>query len=521
MTENQKKEILINDGRFLPADFENFLESTIDTRYMFFHKNNSKEYLGYCHCGVDNIPLTKPKSGHLIKCPYCGHEVKLKNDIYNHYELHVAVRAYLSKCSNGFIERLFLVYYKTYYNPLASPRVKIEIKYDEEQRSLLFENKKYTIHPYSVYDIYTRDSHIKWLKGRGHKHGEGYKGWWAEDLPMKVYPNFEIFNNSEYQYSAIKEFCEHIEYEPFWYLPLSITNPLAEKLLKLGLYKVVMPYLVHNRWDGSRFLNYYSNDIYTLLGIKSKEDLAFLKKNDLYPIEIKAYTLMKNEWKGEITKDAIHFRAEIVDASDTDFKYDFISFERLYHYYLENQKNYKNVKDFWRDYQDYITAATFLKMNLKDTRVKTPHDFKYCHDLCIARAEEMARKKREREKRKKIRSFSKTLTIYNKCFAVKDKKYTLVVPQNQYDFEEESENNDNCVRTYFDRVLKLDSIVVFLRESSDIKKSFCTVELEPQTLKIVQCRSKGNGPAPEKALKWLKKTIESIKPKYNKLLTTN
>lgn len=45
--------------------------------------------------------------------------------------------------------------------------------------------------------------------------------------------------------------------------------------------------------------------------------------------------------ENDITIDAVKFRAVIIDVSDTDFKYDFISFEKLYNYYNENKKQFK------------------------------------------------------------------------------------------------------------------------------------------------------------------------------------
>lgn len=61
-------------------------------------------------------------------------------------------------------------------------------------------------------------------------------------------------------------------------------------------------------------------------------------------------------------------------------------------------KNNLSCFCFWADYRDYIQAARYLEMNLNDTKVKTPHDFKYCHDLCCARREELAKKRQAMKK---------------------------------------------------------------------------------------------------------------------------
>ena len=78
----------------------------------------------------------------------------------------------------------------------------------------------------------------------------------------------------------------------------------------------------------------------------------------------------------------------------------------------------------------------------------------------------------------------------------------------------EGKQNENCVGGYYDRIVEGNSIVLFLRESKNISNSYCTVELQPKTLKIIQCRTRGNGAAPDKVVKWLEKAINKIKQKY-------
>ena len=49
----------------------------------------------------------------------------------------------------------------------------------------------------------------------------------------------------------------------------------------------------------------------------------------------------------------------------------------------------------------------------------------------------------------------------------------------------------------------------FLRKKEEPEKPFCTVEFNEG--KLVQCRSKYNGPAPEDAMKYMKKIEEHYK----------
>lgn len=518
ITQAKMKDILLIETGDLPSDFEEWLLDVFDINYMYYHKISTKEYLGYCSCGADNISLEKPKSGQYIICPYCGKKVKLKNDIYSHRELHTVVRTYLEECSIGYIERLFIVNNVTTYNPNTIPRIMTEVHYHEEQRSILPNNgdgKKFTIHPYTKYDYETKKSTTKWIKGRAHKHGESWKGWWAEDCKMEIYPkNLDIFKNSKYKYAEMDRWVENVKFDPLWYLENYIKKPQIEFLMKLKLYNIAISFLINDGWSSRKWLNLNGKTVFEICGLKSKKDIDFASMYNLTPLELKAYLIMKNEWKNDITIDAVKFRAVIIDESDTDFKYDFISFERLYNYYLENKKLFKRIHHFWADYRDYIQAATYLKMDLNDTKVKTPHDFKYCHDLCCARREELVKKRCAMRKARTAKIFKKISKKYSEIFSYKDKKYTILVPLTKEDLKTEGKQNDNCVGGYCDRIAEGNSIVLFLRESKNISNSYCTVELKPKTLKIIQCRTRGNGAAPDKVIKWLEKAINKIRPKY-------
>lgn len=524
MSKIELKEILIREVGKLPSNFKTFLNKSANTKYMFYHKYGSNDYKGYCCCGHNDITLIKPKSGKIIECPCCHNEVRLKNDIYGQRENDIAIRAYLEKCSFGYIERLFYVINKTEYNSNSSPRVITSVSFREEQRSILTHDEAYlTIHPrldfdYG-YDYINKEMRLKWLYGRQRKYGMGWNSWCAEESIIIAYPNNlgNAFNDSKYKYAEIETFVENIKLDPLKYLKIYPQIPQIEYLLKLKLYNIAFQYykIKAEYWRESRYLNMNGKTVEEICGLKSKKDIELASKYDLTAIEVKAYLMMKREWHDEISYNAIKFRTAIIDRSGEDFTYDFISFEKLYNYYLNNNQKYQ-IRDFLNDYQDYISAALQLKMNLFDTKVKTPHDFKYCHDLCLARKDELIKKEREKAKRKRDRDFKKISNNYNEIFKYSDKKYSIIVPLSVTDLKREGEQNNNCVSGYSNRVAAGYSIILFLRKSKNIKESFCTVEIAPEDYHVIQCRAKGNGPAPNDALKWLEKSLLKIKNKISK-----
>lgn len=521
LTNVKLKEILINEVSLLPKKrFEKLLyDKTI--KYMFYHKEGKNQCKGYCCCGADDIILEKPKSGKFIKCPCCKKQVKLKNDIYNNNELEVTISSYVEPCSVGFIERLYMVHNKFSYDSKASPRCQRKISYREEQRSLLtFEGKKLTIHEHKNYSFGMWKSN--WITGRAPKHGIGWSGWWAEDLSMNILLNNKnMFNNSPFRYAEINKYIDNIKYDLFWYLKRYLEIPQIELVIKNKLYKLAFQILNSNDWhyhDYKNFFNSHGKTLESMCGLRKKDDIEFCAKNNFGSIEIAAYLFVKEQQWKKITKEEVKFIARIMDQDSRNGKLsskfiDYISYEKIYKYYLKNKKEYENPIDFLRDYRDYTNAARELGMNMEDTKVKIPRDFRYCHDLCMSRYKELLAQRREKEKKEKNKTFSELALKYKEIFEKRSVKYSIVVPSTLEDLEHEGEENHNCVGSYGDRILNETSIVVFLRETDNIEKSFCTVEIDPDDYKIVQCRSKSNGRAPEDAQNWLSKQINKIKTK--------
>ena len=503
----------------VPGDFIDFVSDSLE-KIMFYHKEDKKTYKGYCSCGAEDIPLEKPKSGQYIVCPHCNQKVKLKNDAYKGANHLSKVCTYVDRLNDGYIQIIYIANQKIEYSPSASPRVKVTVGLNEEQRDYFTDELKfYQFHPLYQYKMIEGglQKSGKYLKGRAHKHGMGWNGWYSEDMQMLIYPyNLDqiIKDDEQFKYSCLRLFAEKVGYNPLWYLSRYRIYPQVEKLLKVGLYKIAFQLIDYENnyyYSNNYRLNKSGQTIEAICGLKTKKDLEIASKFDLDLNQINALLIM-NKWKSEITFERIKFLAALILHSGNDFEYQFISNEKLCLYYEKN-KGKRSPREFITDYTDYITAAIALKMDVNDTKVKTPHDFTYCHDICLARYEQMKEKNRQKKERLTKRKLEKKLKQFSEIFSCTGKKYSIVVPLSESDLKKEGEQNKNCVGGYKDRIVDDCSIVLFLRETKNIDESFCTVELKPKTYEVLQCRSKGNGPAPEPAKRWLEKQIEIIKSK--------
>lgn len=505
------RKCIVRDATDLPQDFDKTVRQAFAHDYMYFCKRADKQYVGYCTCGARDVELHNAKGGEYIECPHCKRTVRLKSGRYGQtVEEHETV-AYVQRTEAGWMSRIFVAWRYTDFDR-ENLRAHMWFQLVEEQRDHLDRNGVYFVyHP-------NQNNPSSWMYGEGKKHGMGWTGWRAVDCPIHVYPNNlnEIFADSEYKYSQIGTMCRHNTVDPFAYLYDYLRHPQYEYLLKLGLYRLAKDYYLADSWYHQTYVDRGGKTLEQICGLRNKVDIAYAAQHNLSSLQIVAY-LQVSRWKNISESErlrAIEFISELVHARGEDFEYSFISNERLYAYYRTQADRY-DARGFIADYQDYISAAHELKMSLDDTKVKTPRDLRYVHDVCIARAlelreqrEKIARKKQEQNSR---RAFVRAVKKYVEILAYADKRYTVVVPSTPQDLIAEGQAMRNCVGNYVQRVANGTSIVLFLRRTKQPEQSFCTVELRPDTYDIVQCRTYGNGNPNKSVNDWMQRYVKRIR----------
>jgi len=69
-------------------------------------------------------------------------------------------------------------------------------------------------------------------------------------------------------------------------------------------------------------------------------------------------------------------------------------------------------------------------------------------------------------------------------------EYLAIVPSSVHDFEEEGKNQKHCVLSYIESAANRETLIVFVRRKSELKKSYITLEI--QNNRIVQARKFAN-----------------------------
>ena len=83
--------------------------------------------------------------------------------------------------------------------------------------------------------------------------------------------------------------------------------------------------------------------------------------------------------------------------------------------------------------------------------------------------------------------------------------YMVTAPETSDDLFRESENMHNCVRIYVPRVAQRSSRIYFLREKEKPDKSYGTIEVSGDGIRLVQAKAFGNRKLPSIAQKFMTK----------------
>ena len=174
-------------------------------------------------------------------------------------------------------------------------------------------------------------------------------------------------------------------------------------------------------------------------------------------------------------------------------------------------------RTFFRDYKDYIENATLLEYDLSNLEVLYPKNFKQAHDL----ASDIVNDKKFREG--ELPQIARQYEKYSNLYSYEDKDFCIMPPRRHNDLKNEGKTLCHCVATYAKKVATEKTIILFVRKTNEKEKPYFTLELNPVTLRIEQCRGFENCSYPNEVKKfmdkWYKTKIEPLKRSKEKCQT--
>lgn len=359
---------------------------------------------------------------------------------------------------------------------------------------------------------------VRWCHAK--YHGMGYYSYPASTRCVLYEKNLkDLFKDTELKYIPVAKLiksCAGKEIHVDEMLENLIRYPQFEKLIKVGMYQLSMESLTRS-YGMPNEINYKMEKL---------EDMLKLDKNRMRTaIEMNAgikelATLQASKMANVImTKDQVRDFTIFYQHTDINDKYFILkrgNLEKSLNYLKKiweekNKECHISPYEICRDYEDYIGQLEQLRLPL-DKHNRFPANFDHTHEVMSELVREKEDKIKKADLKRKNRILKGIVKRLSELYRAEHSEFEIVWPMSKKDFEKEGQLQHNCVSGYFEKMIKGQTVVFFLRKKEDIDKPFCTVEFKGE--KLIQCRTIYNGGAPEEAMKYMDK----ISKNYMKLI---
>ena len=432
-----------------------------------------------CFCTNCNHKfISRKKVNEQAKCPNCKNKYLIKRSNLRHYEF----KDYLSILDN--VDDTFVIRYFELRTTIDSEHehhssvveFAREIPTNNYYRDVFVNERvsKCQCHIYIHHSDYFDDD--KW---------RGYTRNYSLIDYSIVFPNNlkELLKDTEYKYSCIWDIAENSSYIDLLKL-IKNKHELSkiELLSKMKLYNLAL--------KASEFKS--TGSFQEIFGV-SKDYYPFMKRNNITYVQLKILRLLKEK---DIKKIRYLERYAISGSTyDLQEVSNYISLNRFIKY---SKMHRKNVRMYL--YKDYLRFAKGLGLDLKNNRYAFPKNLKEEHDRL---AKEFEIKNKEMVNNAIIKR-SKELSSNT----YKNSKFIILPAYSLNDLQEESTQQNNCVRTYAEKYAAGQCDIYFMRDIKKQDKSLVTVEVKNN--RVVQSRIKNNKDPNEKQIKFLEKWEQKV-----------
>jgi DNA-directed RNA polymerase subunit RPC12/RpoP len=470
----------LDDNLELPSKWNKFLkEEQIKNNLIIKAKTNAKGHFYRCtNCNIIFEDINK-KINDYTKCPCCNNEYLIKSSNLKWFDFKKDLLL-LVKYNNYWVFRIFELWSYNYTYPknnyyCKTPAKKFEHDVIEYARIVFDENFNL------MYELCNKHLNTSMTFSINHYNVPNswrvFPGSWYGEIPWngRVYPyNLkQLFKDTRWKYSqlwVLAKKCEDLN------IVYQMQNNFAstEFLTKLGLYNLALDPKKYNK----------KGNFDDRFGVP-KSYYPFMKHHNINPNQLVALKLLKVK-----DIDMIEWCAKLDNVAEELNKY--ISLVKLY------KSGYKYNDE--RLYRDYLRLANDLGYDMKDKSILFPADLKNKHD----ELSELFELKKNKIVKDKIKKRYKEL-LKN---TFKDKTYIIFPASSFAALQDESKQQNNCVKTYAEDYANGKTDLYFMRFNESQDKSLVTVEVKNNKLK--QSRIVNNGHPGKQELSFLKKWEKNV-----------
>lgn len=464
---------------YLPAGWDEFVNEQAKCQNLIIRSNKNK-----CHCTNCNHDfISTKKVNEKVKCPNCHNKYLIKRSNLRYYDF----KDYLSILD--YINDTFVIRY-------FELKTTIDSDYQHHSSVVEFAREIPTNNHYR--DIYVNERVAKCQCHIYIYHHNGYniddKKWrkYTRNYSLIdysiVFPNNikEIMKHTEFKYSCIWDIAKHSTYIDLLELLKNKKDYAINKIELLAKMKLYNLALKSNEFSS---LGSFQN----VFGV-SKDYYPFMRRNNITYRQLKILRILKEK---DINK--IRYLENFISYGDSTRDLEEISeYINLSRFIKYSKMHHKNVKTYL--YKDYLRFAKLLGYDLKNNRYAFPNNLKEEHD----KLEQQYKIQSETIIQKAIKKRGKELSANR----YQNKKFIILPAPTLKSLQDESKQQENCVRTYAEKYANGFCDIYFMRDVRKPRKSLVTVEVKDN--KVVQSRIKYNDSPNEKQLQFLREWEKNV-----------
>lgn len=457
----------------LPKDWNRWVDKHgIHQNYIFYDYSRKKNQTGYCTWCEKEVPIKNPKHNQKGKCPHCRHEIQYKaKGRAGRIQTELETAYLLQRCGDGLIIRQFEINKKYEREQYTTPSLNVF----EERRVMLSNDFKATVFYYGNY----KNVCHRWIKGEK-KYNFYYFSYGSRKFEGAVYTrNLSFLGRTQLSRTGLPEMARILDkMDPEVYLEKLKESPSLEQLVKAGLAQIAQDVMMKRiKMDGR-----HAGELAKRLGIDRERMQRLRKNNGGY--QYLAWLKYEKE-QDTVFSDVMLRRLEQWDVmpSELEFILKKMSLVRIFNYlnrqHAESGREYKELISTW---QDYLVMASRLKMQTEQEIIYKPKDLLKQHDEAIKLCGGVETVERAVELLHAYPDIDHVCQTIKTKYEFEDEKYRIIVPEKTEDIIVEGSVLGHCLHwsdTYFDRIQRRESYIVFLRKTENPDVPYYTLEIEP------------------------------------------
>lgn len=446
-----------------------------------YHNLVIKSSKNQCYCtNCKHTFISKKKINEEVKCPSCHNKYLIKRSNLRYYEFK-DYYSILDIVNDTFVIRYFelatTIDAERHHNSSVVEFAR-EMVTDNWYRDVIVNDRV------SRCQCYIYINHCDWYNAK--KWREYTRSYSLIDYSI-VFPNNlkRLLKDTEFKYSCIWDIAKHSTYIDLLKLLKNKEDYAIHRIEMLAKMKLYNLALKADKFPCSgTFQNIFE---------VSKDYYPFMKRNNITYRQLEILRLLKEK---DINKIRYLERFSNYDSIyDLEEISKYISLSR----FIKYAKMHRGKVETYL-YKDYLRFAKGLGFDLKNNRYAFPKNLKEEHDKLEKQYEIQSKAIINNQIIKRSKKLVSN-TYQNKKF--------IVFPANNLKaLQDESKQQNNCVRTYAEKYADGTCDIYFMRDINKQKKSLVTVEVRHN--KVVQSRTKNNCSPNETQQKFLKKWEQEV-----------